>query len=74
MNASLVYQSLGGGSSWLNQGNNWVQTIYGMVEARNHFRLDYTSILYTYTVFKDLPMQLMVIWIHPYFIKAMEVD
>ena len=57
MDASLVNQSLGGGLSWLNQGNNWVQTSYGMVEARNHFRLDYTFILYMYKVFQQLTMQ-----------------
>ena len=27
MDASLVHQSHGGGLSWLNQGNNWVQTL-----------------------------------------------
>jgi hypothetical protein len=36
-----------------------------MVEARNHFRLDYTSILYIYKVFKHIMMQLMAIWMHP---------
>ena len=47
---------------------------YDIVEAKNHFRLDYTSTLYIYKVFNHLPMQWMVIWMHPYFIKAMEVD
>jgi hypothetical protein len=44
-----------------------------MVEARNHCRLDKTSILYMYKVVKHLPMQWMAIWMHPYFIKAMEM-
>ena len=44
-----------------------------MAEAKYHFRLVYTSILYVYTVFKYLLMQWMVIWMHPYFIKAIEV-
>jgi hypothetical protein len=44
-----------------------------MGEARNYCRLDKTSILYMYKVVKHLPMQWMAIWMHPYFIKAMEV-
>ena len=31
-----------------------------------HLRLNYTSILYIYKVFKHLPMQWMSIWMHPY--------
>ena len=45
-----------------------------MEEARNHYRLDKTSILNMYKVVKPFPMQWMAIWMHPYFIKAMEVD
>jgi DNA-binding helix-hairpin-helix protein with protein kinase domain len=44
-----------------------------MVEAENPFRLDKTSILYMYKVVKHLLMQCMAIWVHPYFIKPMEV-
>ena len=44
-----------------------------MGEAKNPFRLDKTSILYIYKVFKHLLMQWMAIWVHPYFIKPMEV-
>jgi hypothetical protein len=44
-----------------------------MGEAENPFRLDNTSILYIYKLFKHLPMQWMAIWVHPYFIKPMEV-
>ncbi len=44
-----------------------------MGEAENTFRLDNTSILYIYKVFKHLPMQWMAIWMHPKSIKAMEV-
>jgi hypothetical protein len=47
---------------------------YDMVEAKNHFRLDYNSTLFIYKVFNHLPMKWMVIWMHPCFIKAMEVD
>ena len=34
---------------------------YDMVEAKNHFRLDYTVISYVYAVFKNLPIQWMAI-------------
>ena len=44
-----------------------------MVEVKNYFRLDYTSIVYTYEVFYKLLMQWISAWIHPYFIKAMKV-
>ena len=77
MDLSLVCPSHGGGLSWLNLAYNRVNTYhykYDMAEAKNHFRLDYNSISYIYKVFKHLPIQWMVIWMHPYFIKAMEVD
>ncbi len=44
-----------------------------MGEAKNTFRLDNTSILYMYKVVKHLLMQWILIWMHPYIIKAMEV-
>jgi hypothetical protein len=40
---------------------------------KNHFRLDYTSMVYIYKMLKHLTMQWMVIWMHLYFIRAMEV-
>ena len=43
-----------------------------MGEAKNPFRLDNTSILIICKVFKHLLTQWMAIWMHPYFIKAME--
>ena len=60
----------------LNLAHDWVQTyhyIYDMAEAKSHFRLDYTSMSYIYKVFKHLTMQWMVIQMHHYFIKAMEM-
>ena len=41
----------------------------------NNFKLNYTTILYIYKDFKHLLMQRMAIsiWMHPYFIKAVEV-
>ena len=44
-----------------------------MVEARIHFRLDYTSTLYINIWFKHLPMEWMAMWMHPYLIRAMSV-
>ncbi len=35
-------------------------------EARNHCKLDKTSIVYIYKVVKHLPMQWMAIWMHPH--------
>ena len=48
-------------------GWTWVRTVYksyqyDIVDSRNPFRLDNTSILYIYKVFKHLPMQWMAIW------------
>ncbi len=62
------HKTHGGGLSWLNQGNNWVRILplYVKGEARNPFRLDYTSILYLYKLFKHLLMQWMAIGMHPY--------
>ena len=70
------HQNHGGGLKWLNHGNNWVQTYhynYDLVEVRKHIRLNYTSILYIYTVLKHLPIQWTVIQMNLYFIKAMGV-
>ena len=77
MDASLLHHSHGGGLSLPNLDHNFVHTFYydyDMAEAKNPFRLDYSSILYLYEVFKHLTMQWMVIWMHPYFITALEVD
>ena len=38
---------------------------YDMGEAKKTFRLDNTSILYIYKVFKHPPIQWMAIWMHP---------
>ena len=48
----------------------WVTTEYkpyhyDMVDAKNHFRLDYTAISYVHEVFKHLLMQWMAIWMYP---------
>ncbi len=69
----MLYQCHVGGLSWLNLASNWCKTYhcnYDIDEARNHFRLDYTSILYIYKVLKHHPMQWMIIWMHPYCIKT----
>ena len=75
MDASLVYQSLGGVLSWLNQGNNWVpyklSYHYDITEASNQFGLDYTFILNVFKLLKHLLMQWIVVWMRPYFIKAL---
>ena len=34
---------------------------YDMVEAKNHFRLDYTAFSYVYEVFKNFAIQWMAI-------------
>ncbi len=68
VDASLLYQTLGGGLRWLNLATNWYKTNhynYDIDEARNHFRLNYKSILYIYKVFKHLPMQWIGMWMHP---------
>ena len=71
----LTSQNHGGRLSyWIRETIGYNSYYYDMVEAKNHSRVDYTSILYIYKVFIHLPMQRMVIWMHPYFIKAMEVD
>ena len=44
-----------------------------MALDKNHFRLAYTSMVYIYIMFKHLTMQWMVIWMHLYLIRAMEV-
>ena len=59
------------GWTWVTTGYNPYQ--YDIVEARNHFRLNCTSILYIYKCLKHLLMLWMAIWMHPYFIKPMEV-
>jgi hypothetical protein len=46
-----------GWACWIWVTNGYNPYYYDMVEARNHFRLDYTFILYRYKVFKHLPMQ-----------------
>ncbi len=38
---------------------------YDMGESENTFKIDNTSILYIYKVFKHIPMQWMAIWMHP---------
>jgi hypothetical protein len=58
---------------WLTTGYKTYHYSYDMAFAKNHFRLDYTSILYIYKVFKHLTMKWMVICMQPYFIRAMEV-
>jgi hypothetical protein len=71
----LLYKSHGGGlRSWIGVTIRYNPYYYDMVETKNHFRLDYTSTLHIHIVFSHLPMQWMVIWMQPYFIKAMEVD
>ncbi len=62
------HQTHQGRLSWLNQGNNWVQILPICVkgEARNPFRLNYSSILYILKLFKHLLMQWMSIWKKPY--------
>ena len=71
----LTSQNHGGGlSCWIGVTIGYNPYYYDMVEAKNYFRLDYTSTLYIYKEFNHIPMQWMVIWMHPYFIKAMEVD
>ena len=57
--------------SWVTIG--YISDHYKMGEAKNPSRLDNTSILYIYQVFKHLLMQWMAIWMHPYFIEPMEV-
>ncbi len=49
------------GKIWLTTGYKIYHNSFDLAEARDHFRLDYTSILYIYKVFKDLLMQWMVI-------------
>ncbi len=44
-----------------------------MLEARIHFRVEYTSYLYIYKVIKLLPVQWMDIWMLPYCIPTREV-
>ena len=79
MYVSLVHQSHGGGLSLIEHFLNLLITIgykpynLDMVKARNHFRLDYTFILYIYQMFKQLLMQLMVTWMHAHSINAMEM-
>jgi hypothetical protein len=46
---------------------------YYMALDKNHFRLAYTSMVCIYIMFKHLTMQWMVIWMHLYLIRAMEV-
>ena len=58
---------------WLTTGYKSYQYNYDIAKANNHFRLDYTSILYIYKVFKKLTMQWIVVWMRPYFIKALAV-
>ena len=71
----LTSQNHGGRlSCWIGVTIGYNPYYYDMVEAKNYFRLDYTSTLYIYKEFNHIPMQWMVIWMHPYFIKAMEVD
>ena len=66
MDASLLHQSLGIGLSWLNLVTTGYKLYYyDIVEVRNHFRIDCTSTLYIYKVFKHLRMQWMAIWMHP---------
>ena len=60
-------------AGWIRVTTGYKPYHYVMVEARNHCRLDKTSILYMYKVVKHLPMQWIAIWMHPYFIKAMEM-
>ena len=78
MDASLLHQSHGGGLSWLNLAHNWVQNIplqlwnlWGKEPLQTGLNF---HLIYIYKVFKHLPMQWMVIWMHPYFITAIEVD
>ena len=61
------------GKIWLTTGYKTYHYNYDLVETMKHFILDYTSILYIYKVFKNLLMQWMFIYMHPYFIKAMGV-
>jgi hypothetical protein len=58
---------------WLTIGYKTYHYNYYIALAKNNFRLDYTSIFYIYKVFKHLTMQWMVIWMHPYFVRAVEV-
>ena len=58
---------------WLTTGYKTYHYNYDIALAKNHFRLDYTSIWYIYKVFKHITMKWMVICMHPYFIRAMEV-
>ena len=37
--------------------NRYNPYYYDVVEAMNHFRVDYTSLIYIYKVFTHLPMQ-----------------
>ncbi len=60
-------------AGWIRVTTDYKPYHYDMGEAENTFRLDNTSILYIYKVFKDFPMQWMAIWMHPWSIQAMEV-
>jgi hypothetical protein len=74
MGASLLHQT----QKVCQAGWTWVTIVfkpyqYDIVDSRNLYILNYTSILYIFKVFKHLPMQWKAIWMHPYSIKAMEV-
>ena len=67
----LTSQNHGVGlSCWIWVTNGYDPYYYDMVYDKNHFKLDYTSILCMYNNFKHLPMQWMAIWMHWFFIKA----
>ncbi len=53
---------------WLNQGNNWVQTLplcQGRVQEPLHNEF-HIYLIYINKVFKNLLMQWMAIWMQPY--------
>ncbi len=68
----MLYKHVGW-AGWIRITTGYKSYHYVKGEARNHFRLDKTSNLYMYKAVKHLLMQWMAIWMHPYFIKAMEV-
>ena len=62
-----------GWAGWIRMTTGYKPYHYDMGEAEKPFRLDNTSISYIYKVLKHLTMQWVAIWVHPYFIKPMEV-
>ena len=57
MDVSLIHQSHGDGLRWISRVSTGYKPYHHdmvEVEAKNHFRLDYTSISYVYEVFKHI--------------------